>query len=99
MRDWSKNLEERLHYYQQDFSAIAREQQISGNICSGVDHGSGSSVQDGAAGELVPVRVAEQHRRNYRVLGGATFALPGKQKGGPLATPGGRFVSATPIGP
>ena len=27
----SKNLEERLHYYQQDFSAIAREQQISGN--------------------------------------------------------------------
>ena len=27
----SKNLEERLHYYQQDFSAIAREKQISGN--------------------------------------------------------------------
>ncbi|HYU75442.1 MAG TPA: DUF4012 domain-containing protein, partial [Ktedonobacteraceae bacterium] len=27
----SKNLEERLHSYQQDFSAIAREQQISGN--------------------------------------------------------------------
>src|SRR5947208_14211154 len=27
----SKNLEERLHYYQQDFSAIAREMQISGN--------------------------------------------------------------------
>lgn len=28
----SKNLEERLHYYQQDFSAIAREKQISGNF-------------------------------------------------------------------
>src|SRR5207302_10766696 len=27
----SKSLEERLHYYQQDFSAIAREKQISGN--------------------------------------------------------------------
>lgn len=27
----SKNLEERLHYYQQDFSAIAREKQISGD--------------------------------------------------------------------
>ncbi|MDQ6644335.1 MAG: DUF4012 domain-containing protein, partial [Chloroflexota bacterium] len=27
----SQNLEERLHYYQQDFSAIAREKQISGN--------------------------------------------------------------------
>jgi len=27
----SKNLEERLHYYQQDFSAIAREKAISGN--------------------------------------------------------------------
>jgi hypothetical protein len=27
----SKNLEERLHYYQQDYSAIAREKQISGN--------------------------------------------------------------------
>ena len=27
----SKNLEDRLHYYQQDFSAIAREKQISGN--------------------------------------------------------------------
>src|SRR5437588_1939219 len=27
----SKNLEEKLHYYQQDFSAIAREKQISGN--------------------------------------------------------------------
>ena len=27
----SKNLEDRLHYYQQDYSAIAREKQISGN--------------------------------------------------------------------
>jgi uncharacterized protein DUF4012 len=27
----SKNLEERIHYYQQDFSAIAREKQISGD--------------------------------------------------------------------
>jgi len=27
----SQNLEEKLHYYQQDFSAIAREKQISGN--------------------------------------------------------------------
>ncbi|MFL5625036.1 MAG: DUF4012 domain-containing protein, partial [Ktedonobacteraceae bacterium] len=27
----SKNLEDRLHYYQQDFSAIAREKQISGD--------------------------------------------------------------------
>jgi hypothetical protein len=27
----SKNLEEKLHYYQQDFSAIAREKQISGD--------------------------------------------------------------------
>jgi hypothetical protein len=30
----SKNLEDRLHYYQQDFSAIAREKQISGNYSS-----------------------------------------------------------------
>jgi len=27
----SRNLEDRLHYYQQDYSAIAREKQISGN--------------------------------------------------------------------
>src|SRR5260370_39282820 len=31
----SKNLEERLHYYQQYFSAIARERQISGNYSYG----------------------------------------------------------------
>jgi Protein of unknown function (DUF4012) len=31
----SKNLEERLHYYQQDFSAIAREKQITGNYTYG----------------------------------------------------------------
>jgi hypothetical protein len=30
----SRNLEDRLHYYQQDFSAIAREKQISGNHSS-----------------------------------------------------------------
>lgn len=30
----SKNLENRLHYYQQDFSAIAREKHISGNYSS-----------------------------------------------------------------
>jgi hypothetical protein len=31
----SKNLEERIHYYQQDFSAIAREKQITGNYSYG----------------------------------------------------------------
>jgi hypothetical protein len=31
----SKNLEERIHYYQQDFSAIAREKQISGDYSYG----------------------------------------------------------------
>ena len=33
----SKNLEDRLHYYQQDYSAIAREKQISGKRNGSLD--------------------------------------------------------------
>jgi len=48
----SKNLEERLHYYQQDFSAIARERQISGDYSYG-----GRKVFTSTLGRLLLDRV------------------------------------------